>query len=46
MNVQEGTHLEKYVELLQLINTEGSLCNNSSDLKHNIITLVKKIETT
>lgn len=36
------THFEKYVELLQLINTEGSLCNNSSDLKQKIIALVKK----
>ncbi len=39
MTVEAGTHLEKHIELLQIINTEGSLCDYCSDLKHQYKTL-------
>ncbi len=36
MNAGAATHLEQHIELLQLVNTEGSLCYNSSHLKHDM----------
>lgn len=39
-----ATRLEEHVELLQFVNTEGRLCDNSSDLKQTHVRIVENVQ--